>query len=595
MAETSINSESIEIGQGEKKDLLDLVVEKQQDRGLGNAGTDIPHILLPYQARWHADMAPVRLGRKSRRIGWSWGCMAAEGALEAARERGGMSQYYMGYNLGMAAENIGDALKFAQIYGVAASSVSVSRDRETMTVKDQERGVIGESKQDITRFKITFKSGHVYEALSSAPWNWRGRQGHARIDEAAFHRNLREVVKGAMAFLMWGGRVDIVSSENGEDSEFHALVRDIEAGKLDWSMHKVDFDEAVAEGLYQRICLVKGEVWTREKEQAWRDKIFSSYSNQEDANEELLCIPKKGSGLYMPRFLVEQCQDDSIPRLSLAKGEAYVTDPNRLAETKQWCLDVLKPVIDNMDHSRRSAYGQDFGRTGDLSVIWVLQESSSSEWRTAFELSLRNLPFDVQALIRDFILDNIPHFQHASFDARGNGQSHAEGAVQRYGEYRVTCVMATASWYAEWFPRYKSAYEAKAITVVGGEDVITDHRRVVLQGGRPRMDDGRDKGTDGQYRHGDSAIAGLMAWHAASQEGQPAAGATVEPTADVYKAPRIGRLGRWLHKTLLIVLSPVARFLRFGWACVANLNFCGFMNLHKAVLAGRERSVNEVY
>jgi hypothetical protein len=48
-----------------------------------------------------------------------------------------------------------------------------------------------------------------------------------------------------------------------------------------------------------------------------------------------------------------------------------------------------------------------------------------------------------------------------------------------------------------------------------------DHRHVVLKKGIPGMDDQRSKGSDGQPRHGDSAIAGLMAWAATLAEGGP--------------------------------------------------------------------------
>jgi phage FluMu gp28-like protein len=528
-----VTTESVSIPEGEKRDLLDLVKETQLDRGKLPAGLAVPKILLPYQAKWHMDESVVRIAVKSRRIGFSWGSIAAEGTLEAAKQNGGMSQFYMGYNLGMAAENIGDAAKFSEIYGVAVSHISVARERETMQQVDQS-GVVGERKQDITRYKITFKSGHVYEALSSAPWNWRGRQGHARIDEAAFHRNLGEVIKGALAFRLWGGRIDVISTHNGEDNDFNLLVRDIEAGKLNWSLHKIDFDQALADGLYQRICLVGGKKWSPELEREFRDQAFADYPDQADANEELLCIPKKGSGVYMPRVLIENCQDNRIPTLRLQKPVEYVTNPDRLDETDAWIRDNLKPIIDSMPNTQRSIYGQDFGRSGDLSVTWVMQEDSPKHWRQSFAFEGRNLPFDVQARIRDYILDNIPHFYHASFDARGNGQSHAEAAMQKKGQFRVSCIMATQQWYAEWFPKYKSMYEGKYFSVVGGEDVITDHRRVILQKGNPTMDPGRDKGSDGGYRHGDSAVAGLMVSHSANQEGQPAAGESVESNQDTY-------------------------------------------------------------
>jgi phage FluMu gp28-like protein len=111
--------------------------------------------------------------------------------------------------------------------------------------------------------------------------------------------------------------------------------------------------------------------------------------------------------------------------------------------------------------------------------------------------------------------------QHAKFDARGNGQSHAEGAMQKLGATRVECVMTSARWYAENFPPYKQALEDHSLLIPGGEDVIADHRRVVLDKGSPKMDEGRDKGSDGGQRHGDSAVAGVLAYAATRCEAGP--------------------------------------------------------------------------
>jgi phage FluMu gp28-like protein len=534
----SVTVEPLEVTAGEKKDLLDLVDEQQALRATRKLPPDqVPKILLPYQIRWHLDRSNVRIAEKSRRIGWSWGCIAAEGALEAAAERG-MNQYYMGYNMGMAAENIGDALTFARAYGMACSEIDISRERE----------VIGEKKQDITRFRLTFASGHIYEALSSSPWNWRGRQGHALIDEAAFHRNLQEVIKGALAFLMWGGRVDIISTHNSEENYFFDLIRDVKTGKLPtWSLHHIDFDQAIAEGFYKRICLVTGREWSEESERQWRDEQFASYPSEEDANEELGCIAKRGSGAYFTRMLLEQCMIDDVPVLNLTKPAEWVTDPKRIVEAAVWIKDNLQPIIDNMtQHS--TVYGQDFGRTGDLSDIWVMQKRDPSRWTMAFILELRMIPFDVQALIRDYILETIPQFHHAAFDARGNGQSHAEGALQKFGATKVSCIMATAQMYFDYFPKYRSCYEDRSFLIARNEDIITDHRRVVLRKGNPTMDDGRDKGQDGQWRHGDSAIGGLMAFIATL-----ATGGTIEYNPMPSKDDRywekddldIGRKGAW--------------------------------------------------
>ena len=55
--------------------------------------------------------------------------------------------------------------------------------------------------------------------------------------------------------------------------------------------------------------------------------------------------------------------------------------------------------------------------------------------------------------------------QEGRADARGNGQSHAEGALQLLGSLLVSCIKATAQFYEEWFPKYKQAYEGRNFLV----------------------------------------------------------------------------------------------------------------------------------
>ena len=491
----------------EKDDAIQLVHDIQKTRASNKLKPDqVPHVLLPYQAAWHADHSPVRVCKKGRRIGFSWGALAAEAALIAARVKG-MNQYYMGYNMAMAAEFIGDAAFFAKAYQQVASAFDVTKETE----------VIGDERRDIVTYKIQFASGWKVEALSSCPYNWRSRQGHARIDEAAFHENLEEVIKGAMAFLMWGGRMDLVSTLNGENEPFYLLCKDVEAGKLPWSLHTVSFDDALRQGFYKRVCLIRDLEYSLEAEKKYRAEVYANYPSQEDADEELNIIAKRGTGAYFTRLLLENCHREDIPTLHWSKPAAFVLDPNRLKIAAEWIRVQLKPVIDSLPTDRRTAYGQDFGRTGDLSVMWVLQEYGPT-WRLVFAVELRSIPFDVQKLIMLHILKELPLFHHAKFDARGNGQSHAEAALQEFGEQKVDCVMFTQSWYAEWFPKYRQAYETQSIQLSATEDVIADHRLVQLVNGKPAISGSRVKGSDGLYRHGDSAVAGVLAWAAAMEE-----------------------------------------------------------------------------
>lgn len=460
-------------------------------------------VLLKYQQDWIADQAEVAIWEKSRRIGASW-TDAADSVLTAGAD-GGMDVLYIGYSEDMTREYIDDCAMWAKAFNRAAGAM-----QECMF---DDIGPEGDVRQ-IKAFRIDFSSGLKILALSSRPRSIRGKQGKVTIDEAAFHDDLPGLLKAALALLIWGGRVRLLSSHNGEDHPFNVLLKEVRAGKFGYSIHKTTFDDALRDGLYERVRLKMGDRLREKTEAEWRAKIYGLYGD--NAAEELDCIPSAGSGLYLPRTLVERCQDATIPVIRWAKPAEWVLDDKRLIETDAWIKDVLKPVIDAMPTDKRTALGSDFGRSGDLSVTWIPQEVTASRWRIAFALELRCMPFDVQAKIRDYLLDELPLFQHAKFDARGNGQSHAEGAMQKLGPIRVECVMLSQRWYADHFPPYKQALEDNSLLIPGGEDVIADHRRVVLDKGSPKMDEGKDKGSDGGQRHGDSAVAGVLA-HAATR------------------------------------------------------------------------------
>jgi hypothetical protein len=84
------------------------------------------------------------------------------------------------------------------------------------------------------------------------------------IDEAAFHPNVQGVMEAATALLIWGGRISVISSHNGKNNPFNQFVKDIENGVgEDAKVHVVTFDDAVANGLYERV-LMQGKEATLE-------------------------------------------------------------------------------------------------------------------------------------------------------------------------------------------------------------------------------------------------------------------------------------------------------------------------------------------
>lgn len=458
--------------------------------------------LLPYQQRWLEDQAEVKIYEKSRRIGISW-AEAADDALLAA-SRSGMDVWYIGYNKDMAQEFIEDCGDWLKHYNKAASAV--------------EEFVLVDEDKDILAFRIRCASGHKIVALSSRPSNLRGKQGKVVIDEAAFHDNLGELIKAAMALLMWGGRVVIISTHDGDNNPFNEEVKEVRAGKKPYSLHRVTLDDALEEGLYDRICLRLGKEWSPAAENQWREKLIAQYGS--GADEELFCIPSQGGGTYLTRALIEGCLSDEIPVIRYEQTDAFaeLADDWRQSVVQDWLDDELAPLLAKLDPGRKTVIGEDFARSGDLTVMLPAQETQAATWRAVFVLELRNIPFRQQEQIFFFIVDRLPRFQHGALDARGNGQYLAEVAMQRYGAAKISQVMLSETWYRENMPRYKAAFEDNTWLLSKDADVIEDHRAFKIVKGVARLPETKNTGQDKKKRHGDSGIAGALAWYATSQD-----------------------------------------------------------------------------
>lgn len=466
-----------------------------------------PRVLLPYQRDWIGDQSPVKVYEKSRRVGISW-AEAADDALYAASE-GGQDVWYIGYNRDMALEFIRDTAEWARAYQLAAS------DMDELVIEDEDEQ--GRKLQPIIAFRVTFASGHRVTALSSRPANLRGKQGRVVIDEAAFHHDLKGLLKAALALLIWGGSVRIISTHNGEDNEFNALIQDIRAGKLPYGLHRTDIDEALAQGLYERICLKLGKPYSKEAEAAWRDELFRIYGST--ADEELLCIPAQGGGAYLPRTLIESRMKAGRPVLRLGFGAEFTLWPKDKRETEvdDWCECELAPLLKKLDPKRNHFLGEDFGRTGDLSVFVPMEEGLDLVRRVPFMVELRNVPFEQQRQILFYLCDRLPRFGKGALDARGNGQYLAEVAAQRYGE-RIVAVMLSVEWYRENMPPFKSAFEDAEIELPKDALVLEDLRAIAMEKGVAKVPDTARTKAGGEQRHGDAAIALALGHFASRQE-----------------------------------------------------------------------------
>lgn len=471
----------------------------------GLDGKSLPDILMPYQAELLRTTAQHRVAvvEKSRRTGYTWG-VAADAVLHAgaARTSGGMDVLYIGYNLEMAREFVDVAAMWARAIGEAATEV------EEMLFDD------GKADAGIKAFRIGFASGYEIIALSSKPRSLRGKQGYVILDEAAFHDDLRGMMKAALALLIWGGKLLVISTHDGDDNFFNELVNDVRAGRKPYALLRCDFDEALRQGLYQRVCLATGETWSIEKEAEWRSGVVAEYG--EDADEELFCIPSRGKGAFLSAPLIEARMID-VPVLRWEPPADFTHWPEALRKTEahDWCEANLKPLLNGLDPKLLSFLGEDFGRVADLTVLWPYLLTRLMRRTTPFVVELRAVPFEQQRQVLFYICDRLPRFQGAALDATGNGAYLAEVAAQRYGAGRVAQIKLSLEWYRENMPPFKAAFEDGGIEIPRDAEIMGDLRALKLIDGVAQLPKAaRRKGEDGGNRHGDAAIAAALGHYA---------------------------------------------------------------------------------
>ena len=487
-------------------------------------------VMLPYQLRWVSDPSPLVVGVKSRRIGLTWATAAAF-ALRAS-QADGASCYYSSYNRDMTRGFI-EAVRFwAEWYGQLVSAI------------EQEEVWVTEERQE-SAYRVRFASGHVVESLPGRARAFRskGDPGEwACIDEYAFCEEQQPLLDAAMAMLMWGGKVWVISTHFGVENAFAAFVEEVESGMRPGSVHRITLADAIADGLYRRICLVTRQEWSPELEAAWEADIRARY--RDGAAEELDCIPARGEGRYLPRELMEHRMTLDAPTLRWTWEDdwTYRSDAWQRRKVEEWVTEHVTPVLDAAGPATQIAAGWDFARRVDLSCLTLWAVGGDLVRREILSIELRNMPHEAQAMLGETILKP-RRLRQLAFDATGAGGYLGETLARRLGPSRVAEITLSQAWYLEWMPKFKYGLEDGLVELGRDREALDDYAAVRRIAGIPRVAERRTAGSgaDRGQRHGDRAIAACLAWYASCQQpGSLAAAASAGPrrSAQPIAAPR---------------------------------------------------------
>ena len=273
--------------------------------------------------------------------------------------------------------------------------------------------LIGEGADAVQAYRLRLATDKEVLAMTSAPRAFRskGRPGDvAVIDEAAFVDDLDEVLKAALAFRTWGGRVHVLSTHNGEASPFAALARDIRDGVQPGSLHTVPFAQALDEGLYRRICEVTEQRWSPEAEGRWEADLRAQYGAH--AAEELDCVPSSGAGAWLAWALIRAAEDETG---AAGDPEHYEGGPAYI--------------------------GIDVARRRDLWVAVVIEKVGDVLWVRELRAE-RDIPFSEQRAIVAELSERYRPLRIA-VDQTGMGEAVVEQLADDHGSLRVEGVLMT--------------------------------------------------------------------------------------------------------------------------------------------------------
>ncbi|HID8537444.1 TPA: hypothetical protein ACXIMI_002579 [Stenotrophomonas maltophilia] len=492
-------------------------------------------VLMAHQSEWirMQEGLDIAVCEKGRRTGITFAQALSDTITAAsAKDAGGDNVWYMADTKEKGLEFIGYVAKFAPIIAQGQASRI-----EQHIFQDQQPD--GTSRQ-IQAFRVRFASGFRITALSSRPENIHGLQGVVDLDEAALHKDVAKVLESATALLIWGGRIRVWSTHRGKKNPFNQLVQDVQAGRYGKKagVIRISFDDAVSNGLYERVCAMRGKVATAEGKKEWYTAIRSAYGPRKAAmREELDVIPRDGDGSAIPSVWIDRAMPEVRPVLRLVFDDDF---PKRSEKEREiWCavwiattlLPALRTAVAGF--TGRWAIGMDFARHRHFSVITPAKVSQDLRRDVPFLIEMANAPTRQQEQILWALLDALkegfPGRWSFAGDATGPGQTLMEYTGDRYGRAELDAetgrysggpiheVTLSRPWYGEWMPKYIALFEDGFISLPRDASLEDDHRAVEYVDGIPMVPrlERKDLQDPELVRHGDGAIAGVLMQFAA--------------------------------------------------------------------------------
>ena len=452
-------------------------------------------IFLPYQGRWIADEARLKLMEKSRQIGISWSTAYAADA-RTGRQGARNDQWVSSRDDVQARLFLEDCKQFAAILDMAAQDLGE---------------VVIDAATRQTGYVLTFANGKRIISMSSNPDAQAGKRGGRILDEFALHPDPRKLWAIAYPGITWGGSMELISTHRGSHNFFNQLVREIKekGNPKGISLHTVTLQDALDQGFLYKLqqALPADDERQGMDEAAYFDFVKAGCADEESFLQEYMCQPADDDAAFLEYGLIAASEYPAGTDWQAREGgDLYM--------------------------------GVDIGRKKDLTVLWIVEKLGDVFYTRHVE-ALRNMSKGEQEKV---IWPWIARCKRTCFDYTGLGIGWGDDAQDKFGKYAVELVTFTPKVKEALAYPVRGAMEDRKLRIPYDPQIRADLRAVTKQttaAGNIRFT--AERTPDG---HSDRFWALGLAIHAASS----GAGMTWRPLtpADLHRAASADLDSNWI-------------------------------------------------
>jgi len=367
---------------------------------------NINNYFLSYQIDHILDESPALIEEKSRRIGVTYA-----NSFKHCRRRNLIDHRR---DLWFSSADDSAAFEYAQYLKLWGDLLQASI-REILEVLEDVDGY------KFNNYVAEFPNGSRANCMSSNPKRFRSKGGDVVLDEFAWHGDAGKMWDAASPCTTWGYTIELLSTHNGEMSEFNQFITKInkvlrgettfdDLKMLHFNLRRTTIVDAVNQGLAEKVYRLD-HIDPAARERFLKD-CRARCRNEDQWNQEYMCVPSTEESTLIPYelYVASQFANCLQPPEKCGKGPFYM--------------------------------GFDLARTKHKTVFWVDELVGDIKVCRAV-VRMHNVPYGTQQQMAEDLIRKY-NVVRACGDATGLGDMLVEQLQHIFGDNRVEKVKFTA-------------------------------------------------------------------------------------------------------------------------------------------------------